>query len=98
MPAGKTVWIPVGFTVAYFVAALLAGPSLNDGALLPGTVVTLWIGGVFTAVLWVVYGFVRSRSDFPVTKVLILTGILCPVVVPVAILGPLWVIGHLLNP
>jgi hypothetical protein len=92
------VWIPVGFTALYFVVALLVGPSLDDGALIPGTVVTFFIAGVFAAILWVLYGFVHWRAGFPVTKVLILTGILAPIALPVAIVAPLWVIGHLLNP
>jgi hypothetical protein len=97
LQAVKPVWIPAGFTVAYFVVAFLVGPSL-DGGLITGTALTFFIAGVFTAALWVVYGFVRLRTAFPVTKVMILTGILGPVVIPAAILGPLWLIGHLLNP
>jgi len=97
LQAVKPIWIPVGFTVLYFLVALLVGPSL-DGGLITGTALTFFVAGVFTAGLWVVYGFVRLRTAFPVTKVMILTGVLCPFVIPAAILAPLWVIGHLVNP
>ena len=73
------------------------GPSFTEGGLLSGTLITLWVAGVFTAVLWVVYGFVRSRTDFPVARVMIMAGFLCPVAVPIAVLGPLWIIGHVFN-